>query len=105
MRAPCCWGLLKSAWQKRQKPTTETRRKEEEEEPAADTSFDTTEFGENISFDFGSNEEPEEMEAAQPEDESESVVSASGGTEAVEGFRAPGGVASIPEILKFLIDR
>ncbi len=27
------------------------------------------------------------------------------GSEAIEGFRAPGGVASIPEILKFLIDR
>jgi DNA helicase II / ATP-dependent DNA helicase PcrA len=82
-----------------------------EEEPEADTSFDTTGFGENISFDFGSNDsdleesEPEEMETAVGEDESESVVSAGVGTEAVEGFRAPGGPASIPEVLKFLIDR
>ena len=85
---------------------TETRRKEAEEELAADTSFDTTGFGENISFDFGSNDpesEPEEMETVLAE-ESESGISA-GGSEAIEGFRAPGGVASIPEILKFLIDR
>jgi DNA helicase-2/ATP-dependent DNA helicase PcrA len=76
------------------------------EEPEADTSFDTTGFGENISFDFGSNDpesdepEPEEMEVAT-QDESEASTS----TEAMEGFRAPGGAASIPEVLKFLIDR
>lgn len=55
-----------------------------------DTSFDSEELGSNISFDFGANEddpEPEEKPAA------------------VEGFRAPGGPASAPEILKFLIDR
>ena len=75
-----------------------------EEEPAADTSFDTTEFGENISFDFGSNDEPEEMEAAFAEDESGFAGNASAETEAVEGFRAPGGPASIPEVLKFLLE-
>jgi DNA helicase-2/ATP-dependent DNA helicase PcrA len=84
----------------------ETRR---EEEPEADTSFDTTGFGENISFDFGSNDPepdepaPEEMEVATGQDESEATAIT--GAEAVEGFRTPGGVASIPEILKFLIDR
>jgi DNA helicase-2/ATP-dependent DNA helicase PcrA len=84
----------------------ETRR---EEEPEADTSFDTTGFGENISFDFGSNDPepdepaPEEMEVATGQDENEATASTS--AEAVEGFRTPGGVASIPEILKFLIDR
>ncbi|HEY6969869.1 MAG TPA: UvrD-helicase domain-containing protein [Candidatus Angelobacter sp.] len=40
----------------------------------------------NISFDFGENEED------QPEPP-------------VEGFRSPGGPASIPEVLKFLLDR
>ncbi|HLK52587.1 MAG TPA: UvrD-helicase domain-containing protein [Candidatus Angelobacter sp.] len=89
-----------------QREDAEARR---EEEPEADTSFDTTGFGENISFDFGSNDpdleepEPEEMEVATGLDESEAAASTS--PEAVEGFRTPGGVASIPEILKFLIDR
>jgi DNA helicase-2/ATP-dependent DNA helicase PcrA len=85
---------------------TETRRKEKEEESEADISFDTTGFGENISFDFGSNDpepEPEKMEVATGPDETEAAGSTS--VEAVEGFRAPGGVASIPEVLKFLIDR
>jgi DNA helicase-2/ATP-dependent DNA helicase PcrA len=86
----------------------EARKKEESEEPEADTSFDTTGFGENISFDFGSNDpesdepEPEEMEVASSLDETEA---ASTSAEGVEGFRVPGGVASIPEVLKFLIDR
>jgi len=61
------------------------------ENPEEDTSFDVGELGENISFDFGSNEEPS----------AESPVPA----EPVEGFRAPGGTATVPEILKFLIDR
>jgi DNA helicase-2/ATP-dependent DNA helicase PcrA len=57
---------------------------------AEDTSFDPEELGSNISFDFGANEdEPEPEEKPDP----------------VEGFRAPGGPASVPEILKFLIDR
>jgi DNA helicase II / ATP-dependent DNA helicase PcrA len=87
----------------------EARRKVKEEEPEADTSFDTTGFGENISFDFGSNDpesdepEHEEMEVGSSLDESEAAASTN--AEAVEGFRAPGGVASIPEVLKFLIDR
>jgi DNA helicase II / ATP-dependent DNA helicase PcrA len=58
--------------------------------PDQDTSFDPEELGSNISFDFGANED----EAAAEEK-----------AEPVEGFRAPGGAASVPEILKFLIDR
>jgi len=75
-------------------------------EPAAvlddtDVSFEPAQLGENISFDFGANEEPEQEEIARAE-----VAEKSGeSTEAIEGFRAPGGVATIPEILKFLIDR
>jgi len=43
---------------------------------------------ENISFDFGLNaDEPPELEPPQ------------------EGFRSPGGPASLPEVLKFLLDR
>jgi DNA helicase-2/ATP-dependent DNA helicase PcrA len=90
---------------------TETRRKEEEQSEAknaeADTSFDTYQFGENISFDFGANEESELIEAATafPADQAETATGEASSTEGMEGFRAPGGPASIPEILKFLIDR
>jgi DNA helicase-2/ATP-dependent DNA helicase PcrA len=76
------------------------------EESDADVSFEPAQLGENISFDFGANEEPEpEQIIAEGEDESAAAASESDGAEAVEGFRAPGGVATIPEILKFLIDR
>jgi DNA helicase-2/ATP-dependent DNA helicase PcrA len=79
---------------------TETRREAGEQgkengaqPPSAadeDTSFEPEELSENIAFDFGENaDEPTETGADQP----------------VEGFRAPGGPATVPEILKFLIDR
>jgi DNA helicase-2/ATP-dependent DNA helicase PcrA len=77
------------------------------EEPAAavlnesDISFEPTELGENISFDFGANE-PDEEPAPASEQQSPAATDQ---PEAVEGFREPGGPASIPEILKFLIDR
>ncbi len=80
-------------------------RREPVEETDADVSFEPAQLGENISFDFGANEEPEPEEVAVGEDSSEAVAEGAGETEAVEGFRAPGGPASIPEILKFLIDR
>src|ERR1044071_4070422 len=82
-----------------------------EQPPAAvlddtDVSFEPAQLGENISFDFGANEEPEQEEMVASEDESENVKTGStSDAEAVEGFRTPGGPASIPEILKFLIDR
>src|SRR5258707_384064 len=60
---------------------TEARRE------AEDISFATEELEENIAFDFGTNEDSPEKQ------------------EPVEGFRAPGGAASVPEVLKFLIDR
>jgi DNA helicase-2/ATP-dependent DNA helicase PcrA len=77
------------------------------EESDADVSFEPAQLGENISFDFGANEEPEAEEiAAGLENESgDGASEVAGGNEAVEGFRTPGGVATIPEILKFLIDR
>ncbi|HEY4676198.1 MAG TPA: UvrD-helicase domain-containing protein [Candidatus Angelobacter sp.] len=82
-------------------------RREPAEESDADVSFEPAQLGENISFDFGANEEPEEDEAATTEGSGE--LSKTGGdaepSEGIEGFRAPGGPASIPEILKFLIDR
>ncbi len=74
------------------------------EESDTDVSFEPAQLGENISFDFGANEELEEEEATV-EDASGSVIESNSDAEAVEGFRAPGGPASIPEILKFLIDR
>ena len=69
-----------------------------------DTSFEPAEFGENISFDFGANE-PEEETAATPDQIEAAGGNGNAGEETVEGFRAPGGPASIPEVLKFLIDR
>jgi DNA helicase-2/ATP-dependent DNA helicase PcrA len=97
----------------------EARRKTEEtkEKEAEDVSFEPAELGENISFDFGSNEsfhfgasEPEQEPSGRSEKEQAAAgnnenASVADGQEAVEGFRAPGGPASIPEILKFLIDR
>jgi len=90
----------------------EARRREDSEE---DVSFEPAQLGENISFDFGANDLPEEAPAGVDEsdfspeslagaaDESGEPVPAE--VEGVEGFRAPGGPASVPEILKFLIDR
>ena len=88
---------------------TETRRKTEEE----DVSFDTAEFGENISFDFGVNAAVEDAPAGADEPDFLREESVADGTsegeaaksEPAESFRAPGGAATVPEILKFLIDR
>jgi DNA helicase II / ATP-dependent DNA helicase PcrA len=78
----------------------------ESEEADADVSFEPAQLGENISFDFGANDEPEEQEIATDVSEKLSKISAdAASSEAVEGFRTPGAPASIPEILKFLIDR
>src|SRR5262249_35871654 len=84
-------------------PDTETRREEEQQ----DVSFEPAELGENISFDFGANDEPQHAAPIMEGIAGETAASQSdeGSTEAVEGFRAPGGSASIPEVLKFLIDR
>jgi len=74
------------------------------EDSEADISFEPAQLGENISFDFGANDEPEE-EIAAGADAAGAATEDGGGAEAVDGFRAPGGPASVPEILKFLIDR
>jgi DNA helicase II / ATP-dependent DNA helicase PcrA len=82
------------------------RRAVESEAEEADVSFEPAQLGENISFDFGANDEPEEQEIATNVSEKLSKISAdASSSEAVEGFRTPGAPASIPEILKFLIDR
>jgi DNA helicase-2/ATP-dependent DNA helicase PcrA len=52
----------------------------------------------NLAFDFGANVEEEEETVASEQAESS-------GAQPVEGFRSPGGPATIPEVLKFLIDR
>lgn len=87
-------------------PNTEARRKAEPEAEPEDVSFEPAELGENISFDFGSNEALE-IGDILPESSAndESGPGEPSGDQAVEGFRTPGGPASIPEILKFLIDR
>jgi DNA helicase-2/ATP-dependent DNA helicase PcrA len=69
-------------------------------EAETDISFEPAELGENISFDFGANEPEIEPVAAENKN---GVASEEGN--ASESFRAPGGPASIPEVLKFLIDR
>jgi DNA helicase-2/ATP-dependent DNA helicase PcrA len=60
-----------------------------------DIAFDPEQLGENFAFDFNASTESE----ASP-DQAERETQAP-----VEGFRAPGGPATVPEILKFLIDR
>jgi len=74
---------------------TEARKEEQIEE---DVSFEPEQLGENIRFDFGANEAEKYSGAEEAEDSREP-------NEAVEGFRAPGGPATVPEVLKFLIDR
>jgi ATP-dependent DNA helicase UvrD/PcrA len=69
-----------------------------------DVSFEPAELGENISFDFGANADEAEDVGVGSGRAAESTESQSQ-AEAVEGFRTPGGPASVPEILKFLIDR
>src|SRR5260221_1236523 len=83
-----------------QRGDAETRREETEQ----DVSFEPAQLGENISFDFGANDEAEPEEIAASEEMGE-VAGDATEAEPVEGFRAPGGPASIPEVLKFLIDR
>jgi DNA helicase-2/ATP-dependent DNA helicase PcrA len=103
-------AMLLGTFAERVAETAESRRGDAEARREAaedDISFDPAEFGENISFDFGANAPEEDAppilnEAAAPNGSAED---ASGEGAAVEGFRAPGGPASIPEILKFLIDR
>lgn len=64
---------------------------------ADDTDFDPG----NFSFDFGSN--AHNISADDAAGESTGAVPVS--SEAIEGFRAPGGSATTAELLKFLIDR
>ncbi len=69
--------------------------------------------GEDASFDFGENEQQELFGALMAEEapEAREVPQSTKGpeaaekVEAVEGFRAPGGAATLPEVLKFLLDR
>ncbi|MBZ5525536.1 MAG: UvrD-helicase domain-containing protein [Acidobacteriia bacterium] len=69
------------------------------EEPEADAGDAGDLVGENISFDFGANDDVESFVPTGPSDEAVEEAAAP------EGFRAPGGAASVPEVLKFLLDR
>jgi DNA helicase-2/ATP-dependent DNA helicase PcrA len=76
---------------------------------------------EDVGFDFGSNEQHElfgstdiippvsdESVDARPAASStvdEEALSGNDETQPIEGFRAPGGAATLPEVIKFLIDR
>jgi DNA helicase-2/ATP-dependent DNA helicase PcrA len=79
---------------------------------------DLPEGEQGISFDFGANTEeeipadvdetdflPQESGSTGSSGEGRPAEDGSASSETVEGFRAPGGAATIPEILKFLIDR
>jgi DNA helicase II / ATP-dependent DNA helicase PcrA len=65
----------------------------EVQEPLTAESADGAE--ENLDFNFGAAAEEQEVGGRNQD----------AGEEAVEGFRAPGGAASVPEVLKFLLDR
>jgi len=99
---------------------TEARRKpegaDELDSVEADVSFEPEALGENISFDFGAFDEDESNAATvKPEgseDGAESTPLSSSDENAsesttppIEGFRAEGSAATVPEVLKFLIDR
>ncbi|HZS28151.1 MAG TPA: UvrD-helicase domain-containing protein, partial [Candidatus Angelobacter sp.] len=99
-------GETSGTEEKSQRGDAEARRTEKTEEVDSDVSFEPAELGENISFDFGSNEALEIGDIlSESSANDESGSSGPNGGQAIEGFRAPGGPASIPEILKFLIDR
>jgi DNA helicase-2/ATP-dependent DNA helicase PcrA len=101
-------AMLLGTFVERVEETAESQRGDAEtgrESEPEDVSFEPEQLGENISFDFGANETEEEEAAAGEDGESAPDRSEGAGSEAVEGFRAPGGPASVPEILKFLIDR
>jgi DNA helicase-2/ATP-dependent DNA helicase PcrA len=87
-------AMLAGTFVERVGETAETNHGDTEAGREEDISFEPEELDDNIAFDFGSNEEPE-------------TASTADGTSAepVEGFRVPGGAATVPEILKFLIDR
>jgi len=100
--------------------------RQEPKPPASQGALSGEEAAEDeTSFDFGSNEQHElfaddhdsvsfspvggneDTEGAAIESSREVQAQPAGASEsaAVEGFRAPGGAATLPEIIKFLIDR
>ena len=109
-------GTRQSALGSRQEPKAST---------PDDGAFAGKEAGEDgTSFDFGSNEQHElfadgdgpvpfspldggdrESAAANSESDVETQQADASESAAVEGFRAPGGAATLPEVIKFLIDR
>src|SRR5581483_10508106 len=110
-------GTRQSALGNRQKPALETDgdQSASEQEPAQDeTSFD---FGSNeqhelfadgddpVSFSPLDDADDQESAAAKSESDLETQQVDVSESAAVEGFRAPGGAATLPEVIKFLIDR
>jgi DNA helicase-2/ATP-dependent DNA helicase PcrA len=63
--------------------------------PSAVSDGNVTDVSEDVSFEFGSNDQ-QSLFGQRGEE-----ITA----EPIEGFRTPGGAATVPEILKFLIDR
>jgi len=77
-------------------------------EPASSDGNDAN-FSDDTSFDFGGNEQQSLFGAFDSnlaeEVSAQSAAQQSAPAEPVEGFRAPGGAATVNEVLKFLIDR
>jgi len=63
------------------------------------------EAGEAVSFNTEENGEEADELPAHTERESQSTENDTGEPPRVEGFRAPGSAATLPEVIKFLIDR
>ncbi|HLW52168.1 MAG TPA: UvrD-helicase domain-containing protein [Candidatus Angelobacter sp.] len=88
--------------EKSHRGTAEARRDEKDEKEEEETSFDPQELEQaNMAFDFGANGE----EAADEGSPKDAAAERDDEAETVEGFRSPGAPATVPEILKFLIDR
>src|SRR5947209_1974834 len=87
-------AMLLGAFVERVAETAEAHRGDAEmrrEEAQEDVSFEPAELGENIRFDFGANEEPEQAEAIAGTNESGAAARREeGGPESVKGFRALG---------------
>jgi ATP-dependent DNA helicase UvrD/PcrA len=79
----------------------------EVEEPltAENVEVDAEVAEENLDFDFGAASPAADTSVSGASLHVETGHAPSQDNEAVEGFRAPGGAASVPEVLKFLIDR
>jgi DNA helicase-2/ATP-dependent DNA helicase PcrA len=75
-------------------------------EASADDTADTEALvGENISFDFGANDEQQHLFTVAPVGDLADDQMPVDEEASASPFRVPGGAATVPEVLKFLLDR